>query len=154
MKLIPIDPTKDIFNRAEIARRLREVVRDTAAEAKADLEKTVATWQREVNFAITPIADGLRVDTDDPIWHMVDEGTRPHIIVPRRAKVLMFGPGASAKTRPRVIGSTGGSKGGAPVVAHRVNHPGTEPREFSETVQDTYDTVLADRVDGALRETL
>lgn len=154
MKLIPLQPARDLFNRAEVARRLREVVRDTAIDAKADLEKTVASWQREVNFGIEPIVDGLRVDTDDPIWHMVDEGTRPHVIVPRRAKVLYFGPGSSPKTRPRVIGSTGGSRGGAPVVAHRVNHPGTEAREFSETVQAKYDEVLADRVGAVLRETL
>lgn len=154
MNLIPIQPTTDLFNRAEVARRLREAVRDTAAAAKADLEKTVATWQREVNFAITPIADGLLVDTDDPIWHMVDEGTRPHIIVPRRAKVLMFGPGASPKTRPRVIGSSGGSSGGAPVVAHRVNHPGTEARAFTETVQDKADALLADKIDAVLRDVL
>lgn len=154
MKLIPINPTRDLFNRAAIARAVRDTLRRTAEDAKADLEKTVATWQHQVAFAITPIPDGLLVATGDPIWRMVDEGTRPHIIVPRRAKVLVFGPGARAKTTPRVIGSTAGSPGGAPVVAHRVQHPGTTPRAFADTVQQKYDDELPRRMDAALREVL
>lgn len=42
----------------------------------------------------------------------VDEGTRPHEILPRRAKVLAFGVG------------------GRTVFARRVRHPGTRPVRF------------------------
>lgn len=155
MKLTPIGPRGgQLFNLIAVSRAITGTLTQAAQDAQADLAKTTATWQHPVTFAITPIADGYEVDTDDPIWRMVDEGTRPHVITPKRAKVLVFGPGARAKTTPRVIGSTAGSKGGAPVVAHIVHHPGTEARAFSETVQEKYDGELPKRMDVALGEAL
>lgn len=155
MKLIPIQPKGgQLFNLAAVQRAITGTLQQTAQEAQQDLQKTTATWQHGVDFAITAILDGLLVDTGDPIWQMVDEGTRPHIIVPRRARVLVFGPGARAKTTPRVIGSGAGSKGGAPVVAHIVRHPGTAARQFSEVLQEKYDDVLPRRIDDALGEAL
>ena len=50
-----------------------------------------------------------------------EEGTRPHTIVPRNAKVLRFAPDASGRRlsgRPR--------KGARVVFAKRVRHPGTK----------------------------
>lgn len=155
MKLIPIQPKGgELFNLAAVARAITGALQRTAQEAQADLLKTTATWKHAVEFAITPIEGGLEVNTGDSVWHMVDEGTRPHIIVPRNKKVLVFGPGARAKTVPRVIGSGAGSKGGAPVVAHVVHHPGTEARDFSEVLQEKYDNELPRRIDVALGEAL
>lgn len=150
MKLIPITPPKELFSLAAVARAIKTTLQDTAKDARADLERTTATWEHQVDFAITPIPDGLKVDTNDRIWRMVDRGTRPHIIVPRRAKILVFGPGARAKTAPRVIGSGAGSTGGAPVVARRVNHPGTDARQFSDVVQEKYQAELPRRMQAAI----
>lgn len=150
MKLLPIAPTTDLFVLPAIARAIRTTLRDVAEDAQRDLAKTVASWERQVTFAITTIPEGFLVTTDDEVWGFVDKGTRPHVIVPRNKKVLFFGPGAQAKTRPRVIASGSGSKGGAKVVAHRVNHPGTEAREFSATLQERYDRELGQRIDAAL----
>ena len=74
------------------------------------------------------------IATTDTIYGYVNDGTRPHIIVPRRARVLAFGTGGSPKTAPRVIGSQPGSRGGKMVFTRRVNHPGTEARAFDETI--------------------
>lgn len=54
------------------------------------------------------------IGSDDPIalWH--HEGTVPHVIVPRRARRLVF-------YWPRV---------GAVVFAKHVNHPGTRPNRY------------------------
>jgi hypothetical protein len=54
----------------------------------------------------------------------VELGTRPHVIVPRRRKVLRFAPAGSGTLsgRPR--------KGGGVVFARRVQHPGTRPQPF------------------------
>jgi hypothetical protein len=155
MKLIPIVPKGgELFNLTAIARASIGTLAAVAGEAQQDLQKTTAAWQHGVDFAITPIPGGFQVDTSDPIWHMVDEGTKPHIIVPKRKKVLVFGPGARAKTAPRVIGSGAGSKGGAPVVAHIVHHPGTAARAFSQVLQAKYDDELPRRIDAALEEAL
>lgn len=154
MKLIPITPKGDLFNLAAVQRAITGTLVQTAQEAQQDMQKTTATWQHKVTFAITPIPDGFEVNTDDPIWQMVDQGTKPHIITPRRGKVLVFGPGSRAKTTPRVIGSSAGSKGGAPVVAHVVHHPGTEARDFSGVLQEKYDNELPRRIGVALGEAL
>ncbi len=70
--------------------------------------------------ATLPVADGLGVicyvKTDSPIGIFVHEGTRPHEIVPRRARVLAF------------------TVGGEKVFATRVSHPGTRARPFLTSV--------------------
>jgi hypothetical protein len=155
MKLIPITPKGgQLFNLAAVQRAITGTLTQTAQDAQSDLEKTTATWKRKVTFAITPIPDGFQVDTNDEIWGYVDEGTPPHIIVPKHGKVLVFGPGARAKTTPRVIGSTAGARGGAPVKVRVVNHPGTEAREFSQALQEKYNDELPKRIDAALGEAL
>lgn len=154
MKLIPITPKGDLFSLAAVARAITGTLIQTAQDAQKDLQSTTATWKRKVPFVITPIPDGLQVSTDDEVYGYVDQGTPPHIIVPKRGKVLVFGPGARAKTTPRVIGSTAGAKGGAPVKVRVVHHPGTEAREFSETLQEKYDDELPKRIDVALGEAL
>jgi len=156
VKLIPITPTKDLFALAAVARAIRTAHRNTAEDAQQDLAKTVAGWDRQVQFAITTIPDGFLVTTDDEIWGFVDQGTKPHLIpaiVPVNKKAItILGPGRP-KTAPRVIGSGSGAKG--PIVAIRkrtkpIQHPGTEARAFSETLQDKYNDELPRRIDAAL----
>jgi hypothetical protein len=155
VKLIPVTP-KDgqLFNLAAIQRAITSTLNQAAQDAQKDLQSTTATWKRKVTFAITPIPDGFQVSTDDEIYGYVDQGTPPHIITPKRGKMLRFGPGSRPKTTVRVIGSTAGAKGGAPVVARIVHHPGTEAREFSQMLQEKYDDELPKRIDVALGEAL
>jgi hypothetical protein len=155
VKLIPVTPEGgQLFNLAAVQRAITGTLTQAAQDAQKDLQSTTATWKRKVTFAITPIPDGFQVSTDDEIFGYVDEGTPPHIITPKRGKVLRFGPGSRPKTTVRVIGSTAGSKGGAPVVARIVHHPGTEAREFSQMLQEKYDDELPKRIDAALGEAL
>jgi hypothetical protein len=53
----------------------------------------------------------------------VHEGSRPHVILPRRKKALRFAPGGS-----RLSGSP--RTGSKVVFAKRVNHPGNKPNRF------------------------
>lgn len=117
---------------------------DTEADlVLLDFEKTVATWEGEPGFSIESNGEFERVvGTDDENYQRVDEGTRPHVIV-ARGKALAFAPGGSAKTRPRVIGSSGGSKGSGVVFTKRVNHPGTEGRDFSGVIAEKAEADLA-----------
>jgi hypothetical protein len=155
VKLTVITPKGgQLFNLATVQRAITGTLTQAAQDAQKDLQSTTATWKRKVTFAIVPISDGFQVGTDDEIFGYVDQGTPPHIITPKRGKVLVFGPGSRAKTTPRVIGSTAGAKGGALVKVRIVNHPGTEAREFSETLQEKYDDELPKRIDVALGEAL
>lgn len=150
MKLIPITPPNGVFALAAVARAIKTTLQEVAQDARADLEKTTATWEHEVEFTIAPIPEGLLISTTDRIWNMVDRGTRPHIIVPKRGKVLVFGPGKRPKTTVRVIGSGAGGGAGAPVVAHIVHHPGTDARQFSDVVQKQYQDELPCRMQAAI----
>lgn len=67
--------------------------------------------------------DGATIVASAAYARYVEEGTRPHVIVPVRAKVLAWG-GAR-----RLSGSL--RSGAKPeFFAKRVNHPGTRPRPY------------------------
>lgn len=160
MKLIPIQPKGDLFNVAKVGRAITGTLIQAAADARGDLEKTVATWKHKVGFVITPIPDGFQVSTSDEIWKFVDEGTKAHLIpaiVPVNKKALtILGPG-QPKTAVRVIGSTAGSRGGVVAIVKRtkpIEHPGTTAREFTETVQTKWDDELPRRIADALSQAL
>lgn len=114
------------------------------AEIVKDFESTVATWKHKPIFELktstaqnTPSLE-ISVLTDDPIFGWVDEGTKPHIIVPVKAKRLFFSVGGSPKTQPNLIGSSSGSPGNAPVVALVVHHPGTKARNFTVKIENKW----------------
>jgi hypothetical protein len=66
----------------------------------------------------------------------VNNGTKPHVIVPRRAARLVFKVGGfRAKTVPGAIRSRKGARGKNLVFAKVVHHPGTEARKFDEVIQ-------------------
>jgi len=114
------------------------------AEIVKDFESTVATWSKKPDFKFTSSSAQntpsltINIETDDPIYGYVDEGTKPHIIAPVKAKRLFFAVGGTAKTQPNVIGSSAGSKGTSPVVALVVNHPGTKARNFTKKIESKW----------------
>lgn len=111
---------------------------EAAQAVKADAEKSTATWKHKVTFTITQSGASFTIATNDEIYKFVDEGTRPHIIVPRNARVLRFATGGSPKTTPGRITAGGGSKGSGVVFTGRVNHPGTKARYFTKQLQKTW----------------
>lgn len=132
----PIKLTDNPLDPAAHRRAIKEALQAEAALVQADFEKTTATWDSAPSFDISADGEfGVVIGTDDENYQRVDEGTRPHVIV-AKGKALAFTPGGSAKTRPRVIGSSGGSKGSGVVFTKRVNHPGTEGRDFSGVIAE------------------
>lgn len=75
---------------------------------------------------------------DAKIYIFVDKGTKPHVIEAKKAPRLVFQTGYQPKTlaRPARTVSGGGKATGPTVYAKRVNHPGSEAREFSETIAE------------------
>lgn len=116
-----------------------------AALTVEGFERTTATWSKRPTFAVKITRKGFTVSTDSPIFGYVDEGTRPHRIMPKRpGGVLRFQSPFRAKTSPGSIGSGSGSTGGDTVFSRGVNHPGTKARNFTETIQKRIDKVKAD----------
>ena len=106
----------------------------TAKAVKVDFDVTTRTWKKRPTFKIKSQTGRREISTDDTVYKFVDGGTKAHPIKPRRAKALRYQGKYKAKTRVRVIGSSGGGKSGAFVVRKSVKHPGTKARKFSDEI--------------------
>lgn len=132
--------------RLTVLNKLREV----GKEIQEDFEGTVATWNHKPTFKIDISTAGgqpsVTVGTADEKYKWVDEGTSPHVIVPKKAKILRF-PGKSVpKTRPGNLKAGAGMVGGDEVFAHVVLHPGTQPRKFSEKIKNKWKSEFGKRM--------
>lgn len=128
--------------------RINDAMREKAEEAKALHESNVATWHHKPTFVIIRTATGYTVKTDDEIYAMLDGGTRPHRI--EGNPTLAFQNTYVAKTQPGVLGSSGGGASGPMVFAAGVDHPGTAPRRFSQTVLREINRTLANDIQAAI----
>lgn len=126
----------------KLRRAIDNALNGAAKAVKVDLDTTTQSWKSRPEFTIDRTADGRIVATDDEVFQYVDAGTRPHVITARNKPVLTFGVGGSPKTTPRVIGSKPGTKGRSIVRAKQVHHPGSAPREFTDTVKEKWDDEL------------
>lgn len=127
----------DPLKAKNIVKAIQNALNASALGAKADYAVTTKTWEHKPTFDITKPTDESRiVSTTDKIYPMVDKGTRPHVIRPRRATFLAFRGGSKAKTSVGVIGSKTGSKGSGPTIFSKgVNHPGTAARNFTIAIR-------------------
>lgn len=162
------------FKSSTFREEIRKAAEKMAPAIKADFEKTTRTWEHEVEFTtevnigraaggyiagkagITTGAE-ISVTTDDDIYRYVDEGTKPHIIRPRRrrgprkaAHTLAFQMGGRPKTTPNVIGSTSGRKGNKWAFAKEVHHPGTKARNFSQVIHRKWQPRFRTEMQAAL----
>jgi hypothetical protein len=127
-----IKPKATVLNAREITAAVKRTMQQSADEAQRDFEATTAGWQHKVPFIQVPGPDYIVVGTEDEIWQYQDEGTRPHPIVPRNAKVLRF------------------PAGGRVVYTKRVNHPGTKARGWSKMIATKWQRELPLRINEAL----
>lgn len=151
----PINPDKlkvEAFREA-----LKEAAKPYADGVKRDFEKTYATWSRKsqpaLNVDINVNAEGgvsILVEPQGRIYEMVHEGTRPHVIRIRRAKVLAFRSPYAPKTVPGRIGSGEGGASGGIIYRRVVNHPGTKPRNFSKIIMQKWRKPFYDSMQRAL----
>ena len=98
---------------------VQQVANRVAASAKARVGVKSTDLRATIRAGPTPVrrGKGLTIEVvaggdgvNYALWH--HEGTRPHVIRPRNARVLRF------------------QVGGATVFATRVNHPGTRPNRY------------------------
>jgi hypothetical protein len=107
-----------------------------AADVKVDFEVTTQTWNKRPDIHIATKPGQRLIYTDNIIYKYVALGTRPHIIVPRKAKFLRFFRGGF---RPKtVVGAIRSNVGHAadsnPTRALIVHHPGTKARDFPKVI--------------------
>lgn len=121
----------------------------------------VANWTHKPDFeSKTQIRSDVIITTVYPtgenaqIYLYVDQGTKPHEIKPVRAKLLRFTTGYQPKTlaKPaRTVGG-GGTATGDQVFAKIVHHPGTEAREFSQTIAEDIKPSYSNFINNAFKK--
>jgi hypothetical protein len=123
---------------------------------KRDFEATTKTWNHKPVFTVDVSTKGqgpaVLVGTNSEIYGYVNDGTKPHDIYPKRAKVLRFQGGYSAKTSPGVIGSGAGGSSGATVFSRGVRHPGTKARNFDEVIARKWQTRFRAEMEEAMAQ--
>lgn len=152
LKIKPIKPKGlgDTFKR--MPKAVEKGMREAADAAKADFEKTTASWEHKPSFTIEEQGAGeYLVGTNDERYKWIDEGTDPYTIRPR-GRVLRFSPGSRPKTRPGVITSGGGARGSGVVYTRVVHHPGIKARLFTKQLAARWRRGVAPYVRAALEE--
>lgn len=117
---------------------VRRLAKNSAERSRRAFKSTTKTWKRQPKFySRRQVGETVSfvAGTDDLVYKWVNDGTKPHIIRPKKAKLLRFRSEYSAKTSPKVIGSRPGGSYGPFVVAKMVKHPGTEARDFVKEIR-------------------
>ena len=110
--------TAELLNEDIFRLELLNALRKTARAIRKDFDKTIKTWDEKPVFGqkieLKRRYDfmAVTVETASNQYKWVDEGTKPHIIKPVRAKVLAFPANYTPKTTPNVIGSKPGGASG------------------------------------------
>lgn len=125
----------------KIVRAVENALNGAALSAKADFGVVTQTWKTKPTFTIEKEPGYRAIMTDDPIFKFVDEGTA--------IRYAHFGPDFRPKTHPRAIGSGGGA-GKMLFLSLTDPMPGIEAREFSDTIEEKWDTELPEILQRAI----
>lgn len=151
---------KAVKAKAPNFRKARDVIaeemRKISEDMVADFEQTTATWNKKPKFDVNLSLEGntpsIEVTTKDEVYGYVDQGTKAHFVAPVKAKALAFRLGGSPKTKPGVIGSSGGGGSSGPVVfsqGHTVS--GIKARGFSKKIEAKWRSEFGKRMLAAMK---
>jgi hypothetical protein len=152
-------------NWTDIADELKRTIdRDVKPALLEYFQRIVKTWEHKPEFkAMKRVEKGgisIYVYPTGPnanIWRYVSQGTRPHVIRPKRpGGKLAFPWGGYGSYKPHT--SLGGHYGGPgivvnpqPTVLPEVQHPGTEAREFERHISRWYRPKFTELMRNAIR---
>ena len=141
--MIEIDATDLLQKLRAASTLLKQATRAVSEDIGADVIKRVTrglyyinrTGKMSASVQYTPSEMGGKVTASAKHAKFLDEGTKPHRILPRRAKMLRFV-----------------SRSGSIVFARGVNHPGTKAINFSGKESEFVSVAFEDRMDRAAEE--
>lgn len=143
------------FKGEAFVKAMQEEADKVANDILLDFELTAGTWEHQVKFEklvqVGPSSVEIFVGTDDKIYGYVNDGTSPHVIVPKRARALRFPSTFSPKSIPGVLVSGKGGSGGPDVFAQAVMHPGTKARKFDKGIKRVWDRKMKRRLESAIK---
>lgn len=129
-----------IINERKLKQAIKKGLQAIARSVNDDLEKTTATFKTSVKFKTSKISEyEIEVSTTNKIYYWLDQGTKKHVIKPKKGKLLAFPSQYRPKTKVKVINSTsGGSSGSTAFTQKRIKHPGTKARKFTKVIGDKW----------------
>lgn len=145
VKWIVIKPSK--FNERLMTKTLQDYMEGWGPETVIpEFDKVTTGWQGERPVWVQKFTVGADwimnfITPDDPNskgaqkWLWLDEGTPPHTITPTKpGGMLVFPMFYEAGSRPNILSTTAGREFGRLTFTRSVNHPGIEPRNWTETL--------------------
>lgn len=156
MPIEVILPKGKVFDAQKMGNIIKNTLTAQAKAIKVDFDVTTQTWDHRPVFTITTPGRFQRlIATDDPIYAMLDKGTKAHTIRPKSARgILRFTTPFRAKTVPNAIRSNKGSKGNTQVVARVVNHPGTAARNWAQVIAKKWNAQIGPIFQRAIDSTV
>jgi hypothetical protein len=138
-----------LFKIAQIERAVTQLLNESATDIRVDYRSTVSTFKKPPTFFIHRLTRWERhIYTENFNYYRLDElGSPPHIIRPKRAKVLAFPANYSRKTRFKTLAAFNGGKSGKMIYATRVKHPGFKPILITETIGEKWEKWFQARYD-------
>jgi len=142
----------------------RTIDRDVKPALLEYFQRIIKIWEHKPEFkAMKRVTKGgisiyvYQTGPNANIWRYVSQGTRPHIIQPKKpGGMLAFTWGGYGSYKPHT--SKGGHYGGPgtvanpqPTVLPMVNHPGNEPRELEKWVAHWYKPKFVPLMRNAIR---
>lgn len=134
-----------------------KVLMDVAGGMLKDYNRTVQTWKKKPKFETktdTGVGTGgkasITVETTDPVYGYVDQGTKKHVIRPKRKRALIFNSKFKPKTGPMSLQSGPGLSAPPVVGARVVHHPGTKPRNFNKRIKQKWEPEYKRQMKNAL----
>lgn len=138
----------------DYAKAMEKATYKAAGLVLRDLQSTVRTWKHKPTFDVTITQNNgnysVTAGTDDEIYGYVNDGTKPHVIKPKRSKYLRFSSGYKAKTRVGIIGSQDGGSFGNDVFSKGVYHPGFVGRKFTEKIAKRRQVTIEQEIDHSI----
>lgn len=137
-------PKTMLINIPKLRRAIGNALEGAAKGAKVDFDVTTRTWNTRPKFTISKPSEFERiVATDNNIYAMLNEGTKPHDIKPKRpGGVLAFRTPFRSKTIPNEIRSRKGKSGTTEAFAKVVRHPGTKARNWTRVIGKKWERQL------------
>jgi hypothetical protein len=110
-------------------KRLAETARHWTG-AKPTFEFLIGLTGTETALFVGPSGDTKGAQK----WVWIDEGTPPHIIRPRNARILAFRVGGRSGSSPNTLAVSAGRRGSKWAHAKVVHHPGIRARNWAITL--------------------
>lgn len=146
---------KQLFDLAAIEKAVSVALDDEAKRAANGFRSHMATWSAKNRATVTvkrSTAFSREIRARGGKLQFVEFDTKPHIIVPKKAKALRFKSGYKRKTSGNKIPSNRGGAYGQTVYAKQVKHPGSKGTQISKQIRDKTDKTFPDRMQQRLNE--